>query len=298
MLYRSGMELFARGANFFLPHGMWYDPGNVRIPPLISHFSEEIGPELAAYNDWAARASLLLQGGRHVADIGVLYPVATMQAHARFDQVDGPHPGLTMPENTDFNALSDCLTGGIRRDFTFLHPEILDGKCRVHGATLRLENKVQFQEYGVIIVPSVSTIHLSNLRKIRAFLDAGGKVIATTRLPAFSAGFGRDREVKEMIAAMFPASPANDRGYARKTNETGGASYFVPSLGDHGSTSASAPEPRASHICHRVEVPPRKWEDIPECFPISTRSRATGTSTSLRTQPTRPWIRRSPCAGR
>ena len=25
MLYRSGMELLVRGANVFLPHGMWYD---------------------------------------------------------------------------------------------------------------------------------------------------------------------------------------------------------------------------------------------------------------------------------
>jgi len=241
MLYRSGMELFARGANLLLPHGMWYDPDTVRIPPLISHFSEEIGPELAAYNDWAARASLLLQGGRHVADIGVLYPVATMQAHARFDKVDGPHPGLTMPADTDFNALSDLLTGRIRRDFTFLHPEIVDGKCRVDGSIFRLENKINFQDYGAIILPSVSTIHWSNLQKIKAFFDAGGKVIATTRLPDRAAESGRDREVNETIAAVFPA-PVNGRGYARKTNRAGGASYFVPSLADHGSALAAALE--------------------------------------------------------
>lgn len=63
MLYRSGMELFARGANVLLPHGMWYDPDKVRIPPLISDFSGDVGPALASYNDWVARASLLLQGG-------------------------------------------------------------------------------------------------------------------------------------------------------------------------------------------------------------------------------------------
>jgi hypothetical protein len=83
MLYRSGLELFARGANFFLPHGMWYTPEKMRIKPLISHFSPEVGPKLATYNEWVARCSLLLQGGRHVADIGVLYPVAAMHAYAR-----------------------------------------------------------------------------------------------------------------------------------------------------------------------------------------------------------------------
>ena len=240
MLYRSGMELFARGANFLLPHGMWYNPAHVRLPPLISHFSNELGPELGAYNNWAARASLLLQGGRHVADIGVLYPVATMQAYARFDKVDGPHPGLTMPRDTDFNHVSDLLTGGIRRDFTFLHPEIIDEKCRVDGATFHLDNETNFEAYGVILLPSVSTIHWSNLQKIKAFYDNGGKVIATTRLPSYSAEFGHDREVVEAISAMFPSTTVNQQGYAVHTNPAGGAAYFVPSRAEEGAALAAA----------------------------------------------------------
>jgi len=240
MLYRSGMELFARGANFFLPHGMWYDPTTVRIPPLISHFSDEVGPELASYNDWAARASLLLQGGRHVSDISVLYPVATMQAYAQFEKNGGPHPGLTMPENTDFNALSDLLTGGIRRDFTFLHPEIMDEKCRVDGAKFRLENQVNFEDYSVIIIPSMSAIHWSNLQKIKAFYDDGGKVIATTQLPTLSAEFGHDHDVRKTVEAIFSSASVNDQGYARKTNKAGGTSYFVPSLRNNGLALAAA----------------------------------------------------------
>lgn len=233
MLYRSGMELFVRGANFFLPHGMWYDPNKVRIPPLISHFSEEVGPELADYNEWAARASLLLQGGRHVADIGVLYPVATMQAYAQFDGPQGLHPGLTMPDDTDFNRLSDLLTGGIRRDFTFLHPEILDEKCRIDGSKLRLDNEINYETYAVIILPAVSTIHWSNLQKIKAFYDAGGKVIATTRLPASSAELGCDPQVRTCVAGLFSTS-VNEQGVAQRTNAAGGASYFLPSLDDGG----------------------------------------------------------------
>ncbi|MBW8014983.1 MAG: hypothetical protein FVQ82_02275 [Planctomycetes bacterium] len=240
MLYRSGMELFARGGNFFLPCSMWYDPERVWFRPLISHFSEEIGPVLAHYNNWAARSSLLLQGGRHVADISVLYPVATMQAYAQFDKVGGLHPGLRMPKDTDLNMLSDLLTGEIRRDFTFLHPEILDGKCYIDGDKLHLENKTNYEDYSVIIIPSVAAIHWSNLQKIKAFYDAGGKVIATTQLPTSSAEFGHDREVREVIAAMFPSTTVNDKGYARKANEAGGASYFVPSLIDNGSALAAA----------------------------------------------------------
>ena len=129
----------------------------------------------------------------------------------------------------------------------------------------------------------MATIHRGNLRKIRGFLEAGGKVIATTQLPEYAAGFRRrppghgatgqrDREVKQMIAAMFPTSPVNDRGYARKTNEAGGASYFVPSLGDDGSLLAAALEdampaadvrfgpgtPRFTHLPQSGSRPPAK----------------------------------------
>ncbi len=248
MMYRSGMELFARGANFFIPHGMWYDPEKVRIRPLISHFNPEIGPMLPAYNDWAARSSLLLRGGRHVADVGVLYPVASMWAYAHLDAVvdqrnvpGNRHPGDYVPEGTDLNELSDSLTGEIRRDFTFLHPEVLDERCVIRGDRVHLRNEVNFQDYQVIIIPAGRVIHLSNLEKIKAFYDAGGKVIATSLLPSKSAEIGHDAEVVSLVQAIFgldPESPGVTAPFSKQTNAAGGAAYFVPSISGPGLASA------------------------------------------------------------
>ena len=50
------------------------------IVPEISWRNPEIGPELPRFNRWAARCETLLRGGRHVADIGVLYPIADLSA--------------------------------------------------------------------------------------------------------------------------------------------------------------------------------------------------------------------------
>lgn len=240
MLYRSGMELFVRGANLFLPHGMWYDPENVRIKPLISHFDPDTGPELARYNEWVARCSLLLRHSRPVADIGVFYPVASMWAHARLDavvdqrQVPGNlHPGLFVPPDTDLNELSDALTGELRRDFTYLHPEILEQRCVVKGPLLHLQNKNHCGNYRVIIMPAGRVIDMASLRKIRAFHEAGGKVIATTLLPRQSAAAGGDNEVVETVRAMFgldPLKPAVTGAYHKRSNAAGGEAYFVPSL--------------------------------------------------------------------
>ncbi|MCF7976210.1 MAG: hypothetical protein K9N55_20490 [Phycisphaerae bacterium] len=209
-----------------------------------------------------------------MADIGVLYPVATMQAYAQFDRGGGLHPGLRMPEDTDLNALSDLLTCGIRRDFTFLHPEIVDEKCRTEGNRLCLENRVNFEAYRVIIIPSVSVIHWSNLKKIKAFYDAGGKVIATTRLPALSAEFGDDGEISRTAANMFAPSLANVEGYTKRTNQAGGASYFIPSLNDNGVALAAALQdampvadvrfgpgvPRFTHLPQSGSGPPKEGQ--------------------------------------
>ena len=96
MLYRALMDLFTRGVNFVVPHGMWYDsrPGKIGIPPLVSPYSEKIAAELPAYSDFVGRSCLLLQGGRRVADIGVLYPFEELAGWYRFEEPNNPRQGF------------------------------------------------------------------------------------------------------------------------------------------------------------------------------------------------------------
>jgi len=231
------MELFVRGANVFLPHGMWYVPEKMRIRPLISDFNPDIAADLAGYNDWVGRASLLLRGGRPVVDIAVLYPIAALQAHVTLDAVvDQPkvkgnvHPGLYVPAECDLNELSDSLTGGARRDFTFLHPEILDNQCEIDGSLLKLKNKVNHQAYQVLVMPGSRVIHWSNLQKIKAFYEAGGKIVATTALPSQSAEFGHDKEVQQTIEYIFGIASVNtslNEELLTHPNANGGLACFV-----------------------------------------------------------------------
>lgn len=209
MLYRSAMELYVRGANLMIPHGMWYDPAAMHIPPEISHRNPRLGAALPAYNQFVGRCSLLLQAGRHVADIGMLYPVVALQAAYRFDVpgLQQPNWGKDAPPEADYLAISRRLTGQVRRDFTFLHPEILDVRCRVEGGTMWLDNANNWEAYRVIILPGGKVISWSNLKKIKAFHDQGGHVIATTQLPFKSSEFGHDEDVRQTIAAMFGVRP-------------------------------------------------------------------------------------------
>ena len=205
MLYRAGMECYARGVNYLLPHGTWWDPAKMAIVPEISWRNPEIGPELPRFNQWAARCETLLRGGRHVADIGVLYPIADLEARYCVSE-QKPNWGYAPLPGTDYFEIMRLLTGEIRRDFTLLHPEVLDKRCRVDGAELLLDNRENWERFKVLLLPACRTIYLSNLQQVKRFYDAGGKVVATTCLPEQSAEFGHDGEVLELTQAMFGPS--------------------------------------------------------------------------------------------
>ena len=172
MLYRAGMEVYARGINYLLPHGTWWDPAKMRIVPEISWRNPAIGPELPRYNQWAARCETLLRAGRHTADIGVLYPIDDLAARYHVGLLPFTHGKDPIP-GTDYYELSRLLTGEIRRDFTFLHPEIVDARCRVEGREFVLDNPNNWERYRVLILPACRTIRASNLQKARDFLRRG-----------------------------------------------------------------------------------------------------------------------------
>jgi len=202
MLYRAGMEVYARGINYLLPHGTWWDPSKMRIPPEISWRNPAIGPGLPDYNRWAARCETLLRAGRHVADIAVLYPIDDLEARTAVGPQSGKHGKTSIP-GTDYYDISRLLTGEVKRDFTFLHPETVNERCVVDGAEFVLNNANNWERYRVVILPACQTIRVGNLTKLRDFLRNGGRVIATTCLPERAAECGRDAEVQEMSHEMF-----------------------------------------------------------------------------------------------
>ncbi|MCF7732876.1 MAG: hypothetical protein K9N23_14395 [Akkermansiaceae bacterium] len=227
LLYRTAMELYVRGINLIIPHGVWYAHPNVPTPPEISWRNPRVAASLPDYNKWAARCQLVLQGGRHVADIAVLYPITAIYADCHFGN-EGTDP--------EYLNVGERLTHTIRRDFTFMHPEVLDGKCTVDAAThtLNLNNKVNFEKYQVLILPGKhepGAINLSTLQKAKDFYDHGGTVISTARLPVKSAEPGKDPQVAELVRDLFGLDP-NKQGhpYTSNTNANGGKAYFVPNI--------------------------------------------------------------------
>ena len=235
-LYKEAMDQFAKGINVMVPHAVWYEPAKIIFQPDLSPTDAVYGPHLSEYNQYVGRLQRLLQGGRPVADIAVLYPIATLQGGYYFGP-GKPYEGGVIPPEADYMEVGERLALEVRRDFTFLHPEVLEEKCGLEADALRLNNKLMPQQYKVMVLPGARTIHWSSLRKIKAFYDQGGKVIATTRLPDTSAEFGKDAEVRQAVIEMFGPDAGTRSGSPRvtasnsvvRTNAHGGRACFLAS---------------------------------------------------------------------
>lgn len=234
MMLRSAMEIYARGGNVMLPHGIWTDTENVYIPPEISWRNPKLEGFLPTYGEFVSRNSLLMQGGRHVADFGVLYPVDNLKAffHFQFKFIADDYPyGVLLPRETDYLAVGSQLTTRIWRDFTFVHPDIVDEKLTIKekdGQTLlRLDNASNWEEYRCFVVPGADVISWKNLEKLADFYDAGGKLLATTRLPSMaSEGVEYNAKVQETIKRIFGIDPLTQA--LRDAIETGQEDIVLP----------------------------------------------------------------------
>lgn len=231
VLYKEAMDLYAKGINFMVPHGTWYDNVNdVIFPPELSYRSKKFGSELPEFNRYIGRLSRMMQGGSHISDIGVLYPIAALQAGNRFGEGDA-YLGGTIAGEVNYMELGEMLSLKIRRDFTYVHPEVLDEKCFIHGTEIHLCNLNNREQYKVFILPGINIIHWSNMKKLQKFFDNGGKVIAIGQLPYKSAEFGHDEDVVMAVERIFGVNltimGSLGKAYHSNTNSTGGKAYYL-----------------------------------------------------------------------
>lgn len=226
--YRRAMELYVRG-----------------ITRLVGASDGGREPEIggpATYAEWAGRNSQMLQGGRRVSDIAIYYPIADLQAFYRFDAPEFTkemRSGSFVPYDADFGAIGEMLMNEAHRDFTFLHPDVLlSEKVKIDGPSLKLDNRVNWQSWRVLILPGQRVISLKALEKIKSYYDAGGTVLATSLLPSKAAELAgnedaaleNDRKVQALVKAIFAIDSAGtmpDSGSPVNSNDADGKAVFI-----------------------------------------------------------------------
>ena len=131
-----------------------------------------------------ARVNALLTRGTPICHAAVLHPITSFwllfgpndQTQARREEMD-----------SQFENLAQWLLYGCI-DYDYLSESLLPGLCEAGGNPLRVGQCA----YDTVIVPPVLTLRKTTLRRLSAFLEAGGKLILLGDAPKLIDGIPSD----------------------------------------------------------------------------------------------------------
>ncbi len=216
-LLKDAMNAFARGVNNTALH----------LPAELAENSE--------FCDFATRVQTMLRGGRHVADIALLYPIYDL--HSKVTLYFSPTTRYEYPETStasDYMTLINAITFYAGHDLTVLHPKAMRAQCRTEDGVLYLDNEKNHEAFRVVVLPAAEMISLPNLRLLKKFYDEGGKILATGVLPTMAFEYDKegknDEEVKRLAREIFGEDATNKRvmrRYCHNQNEAGGEAIFL-----------------------------------------------------------------------
>ncbi len=208
-IFGIAMDQYAKGINVLIPHAVWYNTDKVVFKPELSLRNPIYADSLHIFTDYLSRLNALMQNdARWVGDVAVLYPIHTMQSGHYMDGPLGYYRGGVEIPGLDYVDVGVALFDSLGYDYMFLHPEVLDGQCRIDGDRLLLDNTTQHNAFTTLVVPACRTISLTNLEKIRDFAQAGGSVIFTSYLPEKATVAADDAKVATIVKNLTDSKKA------------------------------------------------------------------------------------------
>lgn len=163
--------------------------------------------DAAAFADFVGRMALLTRRGRHVADMAILVPEASVWA--TYTPPDG---GLfrryfecnPQPAEIDRVFRDTCHTLlKNQRDFDCLG-EVLFGRATIQDGQLKLAD----ESFAVLVAPEMRMIRPETLAKIEEFASSGGHVAFVGRLPCQSPEHGDDPGMTRRTRNLIETFPS------------------------------------------------------------------------------------------
>jgi hypothetical protein len=259
---------FLEGSNQLVGHGWPYSPPEAGEPGwrfyAAAVFDDHnpwwiVMPDVTKY---LQRISFLLRQGKPVNDVAIY--IATADNRAQFQAGRGERlGGGGGAGGMGSNVEAQVLDAGFNFDF------IDDEAIAQVGIP-----------YPVLILPNVERMPLATLRKIQAYAEAGGKVVATRRTPSLAPGLAEAEsdtpQIREMARALFEASGA--RGKFLKDE---------PSLGKE-MAALYPPDVRISSDAASIGVVHRKVADGEIYFIVNTANTPVHTQAAFRVKGLKP----------
>lgn len=218
---------YVLGVNLLNPHGFHYtlEGARKRDWPPSQFYQYPYWRHYQNLNDYISRLSRLLSGGRHVAQVAVLWPINAMFATYRPQERDPV--GARIEE--DFNALTDLLLR-LHVDFDYLDEDVL-ARAEIRDGSV----VVGAESYHTVVVPPMAHCRLSTVDRLERLVTAGGSLLGAVLLPAQAFAPGEQVDVAGRMEALFGVDPratarfsqVSGTGTEVRRHEGGGAAAFV-----------------------------------------------------------------------
>lgn len=197
------------GATLYNPHAVYYTTkaGWWEWAPPSTDWRQPYWRHHRVFADAVARLCAALSLGRHVCDVAVLFPTATAQAGTR---LDGVEPDATLAQETYRDLVGDMawfrMVPGML-DRLGIDADVVDDDS-VQRATVtggRLD--VADESYGVVLLPSCAVLEGETARRLTAFAENGGRVVAVGAPPRLGVGDPGAGEAVAGLRAVLEAVP-------------------------------------------------------------------------------------------
>ncbi|HVP00918.1 MAG TPA: glycosyl hydrolase [Bryobacteraceae bacterium] len=217
---------FLSGINALYGVTYAYSPVELGAPGWVPYFGPSTNhtapfwPYFSHLADYVNRASYFLQRGKPVADVAVYLPTEDAMSEAGTERFlpnwavrDKLSSNGAPPEFRLKNALhyeSDVVKGIITSGYSFdgIDTFTLNSGMRVDDGRLRLGDG----DYSVVVLPNLVGIDPESIEKLEQFVESGGVLIATQRLPERAWGFldrdSRTARVRAAAERLFGPRPS------------------------------------------------------------------------------------------
>jgi hypothetical protein len=228
--YRTTLEEMKIASDAFLRDGatQLYNHGYVYSPEMHVAPSRDIpwANRISHWNTWwkdyhyltdyLKRCCYLLRQGKFAGDVLVYSPQATVWTEKVLFNNDprvmpyGNVGQMLVANGYDFDPVND--------DILQNHIQITDGQFHIQG-----------MQYRFLILPSTRAVPVKTMETIRAFVLAGGVVIALGEKPSTSVGLinheENDARVRQIVEELFAANGQE------KSHPGGGRTYTISDYG-------------------------------------------------------------------
>jgi hypothetical protein len=162
--------------------------------------------DYAHFSDFAGRLAVLARRGRHVADVAVLVPEASVWAcytppdRGRYEGYFTCNPE---PLAIDRIFRETCNTlSSHQRDFDCLSEQLFQ-QAKVDDGCLVLAG----ERFRVLVLPEMRMISRTSLEKVRTFLKNGGRLAFVGSLPCQTPDHGADPQMKRDVTQLLADFP-------------------------------------------------------------------------------------------